>query len=179
MHEQQAPGIAAAWPDLPYDAWKETCATLHLWLQVVGKVRLAHSSWVNHSWHVTFAVTASGLTTRPIPHGEQAFQIDFDFIRHRLEIRLADGRGTSIPLEPQPVAAFYHRLMDALQSLGVPVRIGTMPCELPDCIPFEQDEVHRSYDREFVNRFWRVLVQADRVLGQFRARFSGKCSPVH
>lgn len=179
MSTQQTESIATAWPDLPYESWKETCATLHLWLQVVGKIRLAQTPWVNHSWHVALFVTARGLTTRLMPHEKQAFHIDFDFIDHRLEIRLADGRSGTLPLEPQPVAAFYRQLMDAMQSLGVPVRIRTMPCELPDCIPFERDEIHRSYDREYVNRFWRVLVQAERVFGQFRARFSGKCSPVH
>lgn len=166
------------WPALPFEAWKDTCATLHLWLQIVGKIRVAQCPWVNHSWHVTLRVTARGLTTPPIPHGANSFQIEFDFVQHQLHIRVTNGGDASLPLEPQTTAAFYRGLMSALQELGVPVAIHTMPNELPSPIPFDRDEVHRSYDREYVNRFWRVLVQADRVFENFRARFIGKCSPV-
>ena len=168
-----------AWPSLPFEAWKDAYATLHLWLQIAGKIRLAQCPWVNHQWHVTLQVTARGLTTRPIPHGRRVFQLDFDFIDHRLLLHASDGRSASLPLEPQSVAAFYRKLMALLADLDLPVRIRKTPNELEQAIPFDQDEVHRSYDPEHVNRFWRVLVQAERVFQQFRARFSGKCSPVH
>lgn len=170
---------AAAWPALPYAAWRDTCATLHLWLQIVGKIRLVRCPWVNHSWHVTLHVTARGLSTRLIPHGAISFQIDFDFIDHRLLILVSDGGAAILPLEPQTTAAFYRQVQETLQRLGVPVAINTTPNELPDPIPFEQDEVHRAYDPQYVNRYWRVLVQAQRVFEDFRSRFIGKCSPVH
>jgi hypothetical protein len=169
----------ATWPELPLDAWRETYATLHMWLQVAGKVRLAQAPWVNHSWHATFYVTARGLTTSPVPHGTRTFEILFDFIGHQARIESSDGRVQQLPLEPQPVATFYAGLLDALAALGLPVRIKTTPNEIADAIPFDRDETHRSYDREYANRFWRVLVQADRVLKIFRSRFRGKCSPVH
>jgi hypothetical protein len=135
--------------------------------------------WIRHSWHVAFTVTARGLATRLMPHGTKAFQVEFDFIEHRLIVQVSDGRHASLPLEPQSVATFYRRFMDALQALQVPVAIRTMPNELPDPIPFDQDETHRSYDAEYAGRYWRALVQAQRVLDRFRARFAGKCSPVH
>ena len=169
----------SVWPDLPLDAWRDTYATLHLWTQIVGKVRLAQTTWVNHSWHVTLYVTARGLSTSPIPHGLRTFEIEFDFIGHQLTIASSDGRGEHLPLEPQSVATFYSRLMAALTALDLPVRIHTTPNEIPDAIPFDRDETHRSYDREYAARFWRVLGQADRVLKSFRSRFLGKCSPVH
>ena len=168
-----------AWPALPLEAWSDTLATLHLWTQVVGKVRLVQSPWVNHSWHVTFYVTARGLSTSPIPYGARTFEMEFDFIAHHLAIRTGEGRVDRIPLEPQSVATFYARLMAALAALDLPVKIYAKPNEVPEAIPFDQDEIHRSYDREYASRFWRVLVQADRVLKIFRSRFAGKCSPVH
>jgi hypothetical protein len=167
------------WPSLDLDAWKDTCATLHLWTQIVGKVRLAQSPWVNHSWHVTLYVTSRGLTTSPIPYGTRTFQIDFDFISHSLTIESSDGGMGNVPLQPQSVAAFYKRLMDELGKLDVHVQIKKKPNEIVDPIRFDQDESHAAYDHEYANRFWRVLIQADRVLKQFRARFIGKCSPVH
>lgn len=167
------------WPSLPLEAWAETYATLHLWTQIAGKIRLAQSPWVNHSWHVTLYVTARGLTTSPIPHGLRTFQIDFDFIAHRLVVQSSDGDIGGFALEPQSVATFYGRLMDELDKLGLHVDIYRMPNEIENPIRFDQDEVHRSYDREYVHRFWRILVQADRVFKEFRARFIGKCSPVH
>ncbi len=167
------------WPDLPYEAWRETCATLHLWLQIVGKIRLAQCPWVNHSWHVALQVTATGLSTRLMPYGAASFQIDLDFVEHRLLVRVTDGRVLSLPLEAQSTATFYRRVMEALQTLGITVAIHTIPNELPDPTPFDQDEIHGSYDREYVNRYWRVLVQTERVFEDFRARFIGKCSPVH
>ncbi|HEX7115535.1 MAG TPA: DUF5996 family protein [Steroidobacter sp.] len=169
----------ATWPALPYEEWRQTAATLHLWLQVVGKIRLALAPWVNHSWHVTMRVSARGLTTPLTPYKSEAFQIELDFIDHRLLIRLTDGRVKALPLEPQTTAAFHAAVMQALADLGMPVAIRTMPSELPDPIPFDLDEVHRSYDPGYANRYWRVLVHAARVFEQFRAGFLGKASPVH
>lgn len=168
-----------AWPSLPLEAWSDTLATLHLWLQIVGKIRLTQSPWVNHSWHVTLYVTPTGLTTSPIPHGARAFQIDFDFIAHRLVIETSDGERRDLPLEPQSVAAFYGRLMDEMRALDLHVKIHKRPNEIPDVIPFDEDEAHAAYDPEYAQRFWRVLVQTDRVFKAFRAGFIGKCSPVH
>ena len=167
------------WPSLPLEAWAETYATLHLWTQIVGKVRLAQSPRVNHSWNATLYVTARGLTTSPIPHGNRTFQIDFDFVAHRLIIQASDGGTGQFALEPQSVATFYARLMQELDGLGLHVEIYRKPNEVADPIPFDQDETHRSYDPEYANRFWRILVQVDRVLKEFRSRFIGKCSPVH
>ena len=168
-----------AWPSLPLEAWRETCATLHMWTQIVGKIRLAQSPWVNHSWHVTLYVTARGLTTSPIPYGTRTFQVDFDFIAHQLTIQSSDGGTGALALEPQSVAAFYTRLMEETGKLDLHVNIYGQPNEVVNPIRFDQDETHRAYDREYANRFWRVLVQADRVFKEFRARFIGKCSPVH
>lgn len=172
-------GMDDAWPPLPFADWRDTYATLHLWSQVVGKVRLMQSPWTNHSWHVTLYVTARGLTTSPIPHGTRTFSIDFDFIDHRLLIATSDGSARTLPLRPQSVAEFYAAVMAALADLEVPVRIHTMPNEIPDAIPFEQDRQHAAYDAPAVTRFWRALIQVDRVFKTFRARFAGKCSPVH
>ena len=173
------PRSSEAWPALGFDAWHETQATLHLWTQIVGKIRLTQSPWVNHSWHVTLYVTSRGLTTGPVPHGNRTFQIDFDFIGHELAIRSTDGRNGRIPLRPQSVAAFYASLMAELEALDLPVDICRMPNEIPDAIPFDRDTAHDAYDPDYANRFWRVLVQADRVFKRFRASFTGKCSPVH
>lgn len=168
-----------SWPDLPFSEWKDTAATLHMWMQIVGKVRLGLTPWTNHSWHVTLYVTARGLTTSPIPHGLHTFEIIFDFIDHELRIEKNDGARRTIKLLPRSVADFYSAVMNALNELELPVQINTMPNEVADPIPFERDETHRSYDPAYANRFWRVLVQADRVFKNFRARFCGKCSPVH
>jgi hypothetical protein len=167
------------WPQLPLEAWRETYATLHLWTQIVGKIRMARSAWCNHSWHVTLYVTPRGLSTSVISHGARTFQIDFDFVDHRLRIDSSHQASRSMPLESQSVAAFYARLMRTLDELDLPVRIFTMPNEIVDPIAFDQDEVHRTYDPEYANRFGRILVQVDRVFKQFRSRFIGKCSPVH
>lgn len=150
-----------------------------MWTQIVGKIRLMQSPWVNHSWHVTLYVTARGLTTGPVPHGDRVFEIDFDFIDHELTVRSGDGRSGRIPLQPQTVADFHAGLMAELEKLGLRVDIHRRPNEIPDPIPFDEDKVHREYDREYANRFWRILVQADRVFRAFRADFAGKCSPVH
>ncbi len=168
-----------AWPSLPYAAWKDTFATLRLWTQIVGKVRLAQSPWVNHQWHVTLYVTARGLGTSPVPHGSRIFDIEFDFIDHRLWIRASDGQSRGMALEPQTVSAFYGKFFPLLGELGLSVAINRKPNELAEAIPFDEDEVHCSYDAEYAQRFWRVLVQADRVFKIFRGRFAGKCSPVH
>jgi hypothetical protein len=169
----------ATWPELPYDAWRDTAATLHLRLQIVGKIALVQRPWVNHSWHVALRITARGIGTGLIPHEAGSLQIDFDFVEHRLLLHVVDGRTVSLKLQPQPTANFYRDVMSALATLGVPVKINTLPNELPDPIPFDTDETHRSYDSESVNRYWRALVQATRVFEQFRARFIGKNSPVH
>ena len=150
-----------------------------MWTQIVGKIRLTLSPWTNHSWHVTLYVTARGLTTSPIPHGSHTFEIQFDFIDHQLLIDKSDGTRRTIPLKPQSVAEFYGTVMKTLSDLELPVTINTMPNEIENPIPFDQDEEHRSYDREYANRFWRVLVQSDRVFKEFRSRFCGKSSPVH
>lgn len=169
----------AAWPALPLAAWSDTLATLHMWLQIAGKVRLARTPWLNHSWHATFYVTSRGVTSSPIPHGLRSFQIDFDFIDHQLIVQASDGGTARIPLEPRTVAAFYERLMGELRPLGLETVIHGSPNEVADAIPFAKDEVHKSYDPASVTRFWRVLVQSERVMTAFRARYIGKCSPVH
>src|SRR5437667_197572 len=167
------------WPALPFAEWKDTCATLHMWTQIVGKIRLTLTPWVNHSWHVTLYLSARGLTTSPIPHGFHTFEIDFDFISHQLRIVKNDGQRHALPLAAQSVASFYRAVMQALEELTLPVKIDLLPNEIADPIRFDQDETHRSYDPAAANRFWRVLLQSDRVLKKFRSRFCGKCSPVH
>jgi hypothetical protein len=169
----------ATWPPIPYEEWKPTLATLHLWTQIVGKVRLAQTPWVNHSWHVPFYVTARGLTTSPIPYGTRSFEIRFDFLDHQVVIETIEGGVELIRLAPRTVADFYQELFDRLKALGLDITIRTTPNEIPNVIPFEQDRVHGAYDAEQVTRFWRALVQADRVLRTFRSRFIGKASPVH
>jgi hypothetical protein len=168
-----------AWPTLPLEAWKDTYATLHMWTQIVGKVRLAQSPWINHSWHVTLYVTSRGLTTLPIPYGNRTFQIDFDFIDHQLTLQSSDGLSGRVELHPQSVATFYTSLMAEMGKLDVHVDIHCKPNEVSDPIRFDQDDIHRAYDGEYATRFWRILVQADRVFKEFRAQFIGKCSPVH
>jgi hypothetical protein len=161
------------------EQWADTYATLHRWMQIVGKVRLTQSPWINHSWHVTLYVSARGLTTGTIPHKMRTFQIDLDFVQHRLEIHSSDGASAGFALEPQSVAAFYANLMREMNRIGLPVQIYAKPCELADTLPFADDTTHCAYDPDAVNRFWRILVQSDRVLKIFRARFLGKTSPVH
>lgn len=168
-----------AWPGLPLEEWKDTYATLHMWTQVVGKIRFAQTPWVNHSWHVTLYVTSRGLTTSPIPYGEKTFEIEFDFIDHRLVIETSGGDVRVIELRPRSVADFYAEVMSTLRGLGLDIRIHTLPNEVQGPVPFEKDVEHKSYDPDYANRFWRILVQTDRVFKEFRARFIGKCSPVH
>ena len=167
------------WPSLPLEEWQETLATLHMWTQVVGKIRLAQSPLVNHWWNVPLYVTARGLTTSAMPHGARSFEIDFDFIDHRLIIACSDGTTRSIELIPRSVADFYREVMRTLDELGLSVKIWTTPVEIPNPIPFEQDHEHASYEGEYANRFWRILVQVVKVFEEFRARFIGKVSPVH
>ena len=168
-----------AWPDLPYEAWKDTCATLHLWTQIVGKVRLSFTPWLNHSWHVPLYVTARGLTTSPIPFRSGAFEIEFDFNEGLLRIAASEGASRQIALAPRTVADLHALVLSALGELGIPARITDMPCEIPGAIPFGRDRVHSTYDADYARRFWRVLLQVDRVLKQFRTGFIGKASPVH
>jgi hypothetical protein len=167
------------WPALPFNEWQDTAATLHMWLQIVGKIRLSFTPWTNHSWHVTLYVTSRGLTTSPIPDKFHTFEIRFDFIDHELRVVKSDGAVRVLKLLPQSVAQFYRELMNTLREIGIPAQINLLPNEIADPIPFDRDEQHRSYDAEYANRFWRVLVQADRVFKEFRSRFCGKCSPVH
>lgn len=171
--------LRSDWPELRLADWIETRDALHLWLQIVGKIRVSLTPPVNHSWHSTFYLTARGLTTSPIPYGTRSFTIDFDFIDHRLLITTTDGHRGDMPLVAQSVASFYSRVMEELARLDLEVRIVAKPNELPVVVSFPQDEQPRPYDAEAVNRFWRALSQADRVFKKFRGRFIGKCSPVH
>jgi Family of unknown function (DUF5996) len=172
-------GASNSWSSLPFAEWKDTASTLHMWTQIVGKIRLTRTPWINHSWHVTLYLTARGLTTSPIPHPAGIFEIRFDFIDHKLRILKSDGAVQVIELRPKSVAAFYREVMAALSELNIDTRINTTPNEVELAIPFDQDDEHRSYDPEYANRFWRVLLQSARVFQEFRSRFCGKCSPVH
>ena len=167
------------WPALPLEEWKDTCATLHMWTQVVGKVRLAQTPLVNHWWNVPLYVSARGLTTTAMPHGDRFFEMEFDFIDHKLETTCSDGASATIELRPTTVAAFYAETMDVLRQLGLEVHIWKMPVEIPDPIPFDEDEQHASYDPEYARRCWEVLRASEKVMQEFRSRFIGKCSPVH
>jgi hypothetical protein len=173
------PSDATRWPELPYAAWKDTCQTLQLWTQIVGKIRLARTPWLNHSWHVALYVTARGLTTSPIPDGARTFQIDFDFIDHVLWLRTSDGHFRQVMLKPMTVAEFHGDVRHALSDLGIAVKFSGKPSEIPDAIPFAEDRVHQSYDRDYANRFWRILAASNEVFGEFRTGFLGKASPVH
>jgi Family of unknown function (DUF5996) len=170
--------VLTGWPELPTAAWRDTYDTLHLWSQIVGKIRAARSPWLNHSWHVTLYVTARGLTTSPIPDGLRNFQIDFDFIDHALLVSSSDGAQRRFALAGHSVASFFSALMAALAELGIHVEIDEMPNELPDPIKFPLDRKHASYDPDAVRRWFQILVNADRVFKQFRTGFLGKASPV-
>ena len=173
------PSNAERWPSLPLASWAGTCATLHMWTQIVGKVCLALAPPVNHWWHVALVVTARGLTTRAMPYAGASFEIAFDFIDHQLRIDTSEGRSRSLALGPQTVAEFYSRVFALLGELGITVRIWPMPVEIPAPVRFDQDHGHKSYDAAWVARWWRVLSQVDEVLSEFRGGFIGKCSPVH
>jgi hypothetical protein len=181
MHPAPAASASAPWPRLPpVREWQATLETLHRWVQIVGKIRLAQTPWINHSWHVPLYVTPSGLTTSAIYHGARAFEIELDFVDQRLRIRTSDGGGSALPLEAMSVADFYRRVLESLDELDVGVHIWPMPVEIPGQVePFSGDHRHAAYDPEAAARFWRALLQSNRVLTAFRARFIGKASPVH
>lgn len=169
----------SAWPSLRLDDWPDTRETVHMWMQIVGKVRLVHSPLINHWWQSTFYVTPRGLATSTIPYGNHAFDMEFDFIDHQLLIRSSNGATGTVALEPKSVAEFYSQTMRALDDLGFPTTIQSRPNEVDPAVPFAEDAEHASYDREAIHLFWRQLLQANRVLGVFRTRFIGKVSPVH
>ena len=171
--------MADQWPPLPYHEWKETYATLHMWSQVVGKIALAHVPPINHSWGIALQLTARGLQTRPLPHGPHSFTIEFDLVDHRLLIERADGQRVALPLQSRSVADFYREVMTTMADIALPVTIWSMPVEIPSPIRFEQDTTHHTYDSEYANRLWRILVQVERAFTAARTRFIGKCSPVH
>jgi uncharacterized protein DUF5996 len=171
--------LPECWPALPLESWKDTYATLHLWTQIVGKVRLALTPTLNHWWNVPLYVTPRGLSTSAIPYGGRIFEVQFDFIDHVLVLRTNDGQNRTLPLIPRTVAEFYKEFMTLLRSADIQVKIWTMPVEIPNPIRFEEDQVHASYDPEYAHRFWQILVSVDRVFEEFRSRFIGKCSPVH
>jgi len=173
------PDNDACWPALPYEAWKDTYATLHLWSQVVGKIALALAAPLNHCWAVALRVTPRGLTTRPLPHGTRTFTLQFDFIDHQLLIRTSDGMTRTLELKPCSVADFYRALLDSLDGMGLPVKIRATSTELPEPIRLDRDTRHHSYDREYANRLCRILVQVDRVFTDSQCAFVGKCSPVN
>jgi peroxiredoxin len=166
------------WPALPYQQWWDTLETLHMWTQIVGKVKLELAPFLNEWWQVGFTVTARGLTTSTIPFGRRVFQVDFDFIDHRVDIDVSDGSSRTIQLQPRSVADFFDELMGALKELGIQVQITTNPVEVENDVPFDQDQVHASYDAEYVSRWWHILLQVDRILQQYRTPFVGKNSPV-
>ena len=177
-----APASASAaevWPPLPLDEWRDTYATLHMMTQVVGKIRLACAPMVNHWWQVPLYVSPRGLSTSAMPHGTKTFQVDFDFVDHLLRIQVSDGGERDLPLRSRPIAEFHAEVMEALRSLGVPVRLWPRPVEVEEAIPFDRDHQHRVYEPDHAHRCWEVLRQVDRVLGEFRSGFVGKCSPVH
>jgi len=168
-----------AWPALPYEAWKETYETLHMWTQIVGKIRLERMPWLNHCWQVTLYPTARGLTTARMPYGDEHFQIDFDFVVHELSVQTSRGERRCIALAPMSVADFYRAVMAALTALGMPVQIYDKPCEVESRVPFDADTKHQAYDADYAHRCWRILVSSADVFSRFRGRFYGKASPVH
>ncbi len=168
-----------SWPELPWREWQPTIATVHMWTQIVGKIRMALAPPLNHWWHVPLYVTARGLTTSPIPYRRRSFQVDFDFVDHRLLVTDSSGGSLSMALEPKSVASFYREFMDGLQRLGINLRIWSRPVEVADAIPFELDELHASYDPGHARALWDGLLQADRVMKAFQSGFVGKASPVH
>ena len=169
----------AIWPDLPLAAWSDTCDTLHLWTQIVGKMRIALTPLINHWWNATFLVTGRGLAAPAMPYAGRALDVIFDFVNHRLIIETSDGGVESIALKAMAVADFYNEFMQRLQRLGIGIHIRTMPSEIENAIPFNQDRIHAQYDPVYAQKFWQALLQANRVMNEFRARFIGKASPVH
>ncbi len=167
------------WPALPFEAWRGTCETLHMWTQIIGKVRMEMSPFVNHWWHVPLYITPRGLTTSAIPSQRGTFAVNFDFIDHNLFVLTNDGTSRALPLIPRSVAAFYREFMACLHALGIEITINTLPCEVRNPMRFDEDKVHASYNPVYAQRFWRILVQADNVLKRYRSRFLGKSSPIH
>jgi hypothetical protein len=168
------------WPELPLERWQDTYETVHLWSQVVGKIRLSLMPWINHSWHTALYLSPTGLTTSLIPYGTRSFEVDFDFVNHRLSITTSEGNNRTFALEPMSVASFYRKIMQALAELDIEAHIWPMPVEIPDPIqPFPENETQAAYDREAVGRYWQALLQVHRVFTNFRSRFTGKVSPVH
>jgi hypothetical protein len=170
---------SAAWPVLPVATWGPTIATLHRWMQIVGKVRLERTPWINHSWHVPLYLTTRGLGTSPIPAGDRSFEMNFDFQSHRLEIRVSDGVDASISLRPRSVKEFHAEVMDRLGAMGLGTEINVIPSEIPDGVPFDEDEENASYDADAATALWQALLAAHTVFQNFRSRFIGKVSPVH
>ncbi len=168
-----------SWPTLALESWRDTHATLHMWTQIVGKVRLSLTPVLNHWWNVPLYVTARGLTTSRIPYGPRAFELWFDFLRHELVLETSDGIRKTLPLAPRSVAEFYGEFMGMLRSAGIQVKLWRMPVEIPNPIAFDQDRVHSSYDPVAVEKLWRILLSVDAVFSQFRSKFIGKSSPVH
>lgn len=179
MHSSRPSGFAETWPPLPQSEWSDTCATLQMWIQIVGKIRLALTPPINHTWNVTLYSTVRGLTTSPMACGNRFLQIDFDFLDHTLCFEMNTGENSTIALQPMCVSTFYHQVKDALAGLGADIHIWPRPVEVLDPIPFEQDNVHCSYDPVYAQRFWRILLESTRVFGLFRSRFQGKVSPIH
>ncbi len=179
MTQLPLPDEPVCWPALPLESWKDTCQTLHMWTQIVGKIRMSLTPLVNHWWNVPLYVTARGLTTSRIPCGDRAFELRFDFLAHQLILETSEGLIKTLPLRPQTVADFYAECMSLLRSAGIAVKIWHMPVEVPNPIPFDEDRVHASYDAEKVERFWRILLSVNAVFYQFRSEFIGKVSPVH
>lgn len=168
-----------SWPSLPLEAWADTCATLHMWTQIVGKIRLAQTPLVNHWWNVPLYVSPRGLTTTAMPYEDILFEMEFDFLDHKLRINCSNGSNNTVALEPKSVAVFYEQTMKALRDMGLKIQIWKMPVEIPDPIPFDEDETHKSYDPDYAHRCWRVLSRSDKLFQEFRSKFIGKCSPVH
>ncbi len=168
-----------SWPSLPLEQWKDTCTTLHMWTQIVGKIRAEFTPLINHWWNVPLYVNARGLTTSLVPYGDRPFELSFDFLAHELVLQVSDGRRVALPLCPMSVAMFFQKVMDMVRSSGIEVRIWPMPVEVPDPVPFDQDDKHSSYDPEAVRKFWKILLNVQSVLGEFRSSFIGKCSPIH
>ena len=166
-------------PALPLGEWQDTYATLHMWTQIVGKVRLALTPLINHWWNVPLYVSARGLTTSPIPYRDTPFELWFDFLDHQLVLQMSDGSRTTTPLNSRSVAEFYRDVLEMLRSAGIEVKIWHMPVEVPDPIPFDEDRVHATYDPEAARRFWRILLSVQAVFEEFRSHFVGKCSPIH
>jgi hypothetical protein len=179
MPSPNTDAIRDAWPALPYEAWKDTYATLHMWTQMVGKIALAHAAPLNHCWAVALLFNARGLRTHLLSYDQRPFTMSFDFVDHQLVIATLDGARRALPLAPRPVADFYKELMSTLDAMGLPVRIWPMPVEIPNPIRFDEDTVHRSYDPEYVERWWKIQAQVHQIFLDRRAAFIGKCSPVH